>query len=681
MGTEQTNPSGPDLTQGISIDDLPVGHMLAGHVGSDAVLLARRGDEFFAIGATCSHYGGPLAEGLMVEDTVRCPWHHACFSLRTGEALHAPALSPVACWTVERRDDKIFVGHRKEAPGSKAKPGTSPAAGSPDRIVIIGGGAAGFAAAEKLRREQWQGSIVMLSDDEAAPVDRPNLSKDYLAGSASEDWIPLRPDSWYAGNGITLRLNANVAAIDPRAREVALANGDRVPYDRLLLATGAEPVRLTIPGAELPHVRVLRTLADCRAIIGLAATARQVVVLGASFIGLEVAASLRARKLAVHVVAPDKRPMERVLGPQMGDFVRSLHEEHGVIFHLEDTASGIAGNQVTLESGKTLTADLVVAGIGVRPRLQLAEQAGIALDRGVLVDTYLKTNAPGIFAAGDIARWPDPHSGANIRVEHWVVAERQGQTAALNMLGRREPFAAVPFFWSQHYDVPINYVGHAEKWDDLAIEGDIAAKDCLLKYKRKGRVLALASIFRDTEKALKAELAMERSVPLTGRNGTAPFHDGGLHLLRRVNLLLLNNDDVAKVLDMPLCLAALDGVFQEMATGDAVGIGRIDVYVPSKETAAPYYRWAVMTGGSKKDGYVCARMLSDMVNWPRQYGRVRENKWAGQPDTFCGLLFLFSAKDAVPVAMIKDGFLQHLRVGGGAGLGVKYLSRQDSRSE
>ena len=194
----------------------------------------------------------------------------------------------------------------------------------------------------------------------------------------------------------------------------------------------------------------------------------------------------------------------------MGDFVRALHEEHGVIFHLEDTANAIEGNQVILKSGKTLAADLVVVGIGVRPRTQLAEKAGIALDRGVLVDAYLKTNVPEIFAAGDIARWPDPHGGDNIRVEHWVVAERQGRTAALNMLSRREPFTAVPFFWSQHYDVPINYVGHAESWDDLAIEGDIAARDCLLSYKRKGRVLAVASIYRDLEN-LKSELAMERN--------------------------------------------------------------------------------------------------------------------------------------------------------------------------
>jgi len=504
--SNEPSSSGPDLALGLPVDDLPHEGMVAGHVGEDAVLLVRRGDRFFAIGATCSHYNGPLAEGLVVDDTVRCPWHHACFSLTTGEAVRAPALGPLPCWSLEQRDGKVFVLAKKEA--SPRPLVSTPAA--PQRIVIVGGGAAGFAAAERLRREGYQGSLVMLSNDDAAPVDRPNLSKDYLAGNAPQEWVPLRADSFYPEHGIELRLEVNVARIDAAAREVVLDDGSKLAYDRLLIATGAEPVRLQIPGAELPHVRTLRTLADCRAIIERAQAAQRAVVLGASFIGLEVAASLRARGIEVHVVAPDKRPMERILGPQLGDFIRKLHEEHGVVFHLDDMPAAIDDRRVRLKSGQSIAADLVVAGIGVRPRTELAERSGLAVDRGVVVDAYLETSAPGVFAAGDIARWPDPRSSESIRVEHWVVAERQGQTAALNMLGLREKFDAVPFFWSQHYDVPINYVGHAPSWDELTIDGDIAARDCALRYKRNGRVLAVATIYRDVE-SLTAELQMERA--------------------------------------------------------------------------------------------------------------------------------------------------------------------------
>ncbi|AZO63612.1 FAD-dependent oxidoreductase [Mesorhizobium sp. M6A.T.Cr.TU.016.01.1.1] len=509
MAEGHTKPNGPDLVEGIALSDLPDGGKLLGHCGDEQVLLVRRGAEVFAIGATCTHYGGPLVDGLVVEDTVRCPWHHACFDLRTGEALRAPAFNPLACWSVEQRDDRIFVGEKRKRTAPKQRDGGSGQA--PEKIVIVGGGAAGFAAAEKLRRERYQGSIVMLSNDEAPPVDRPNLSKDYLAGKAPEDWVPLRGDSFYSKNDIDLRLNANVASIDARSGEVVLADGTRTPYDRLLLATGAEPVRLTIQGADQPHVHTLRSFADCKAIIERATTARRAVVLGASFIGLEVAAALRSREIEVHVVAPEKRPMERVLGPQMGDFIRALHEENGVVFHLEDTASSIDGSKVKLSSGDTLAADFVVVGIGVRPRTGLAETAGLILGRGVVVNAFLETSAPGIFAAGDTARWPDPHSGENIRIEHWVVAERQGRTAALNMLGHREKFVAVPFFWSQHYDVPINYVGHAAQWDEIVVDGDILAKDCLLRFKREGRTLAVASIFRDIE-SLGAEVEMERQM-------------------------------------------------------------------------------------------------------------------------------------------------------------------------
>jgi NADPH-dependent 2,4-dienoyl-CoA reductase/sulfur reductase-like enzyme/nitrite reductase/ring-hydroxylating ferredoxin subunit len=505
MADQQAQPAGPDLSKGIALSEF-AGATLLGHVGDDEVLLVRSGAEIFAIDAHCSHYHGPLAEGLVDGEGIRCPWHHACFDLRTGEAVRAPALNPIAVWKVEREGEHIFVRQKRAQP----KPRVRGVLDAPGRIVIVGGGAAGFAAAEMLRRQEFGGSIAMLSSEAAAPVDRPNLSKDFLAGSAPEDWLPLRPDDYYAGAAIDLRLNAEVASIDTKARNVILSDGKTIGYDRLLLATGAEPLRLPIPGADQPHVHVLRSLADCRAIIASVDGARRAIVIGASFIGLEAAAALRAREIEVHVVGLEARPMERVLGPAMGDFVRSLHEEHGVIFHLGDTVTGIDGKHATLKSGGVIEADVVVVGVGVRPRLALAEKAGLAIDRGVSVNACLETSVPGIYAAGDIARWPDPHSRDNIRVEHWVVAERQGQTAARNMLGQREVFDAVPFFWSQHYDVPINYVGHAEKWDEITVDGDIAGRDCLLRYKSGGRVLAVASIYRDAA-SLEAELAMERA--------------------------------------------------------------------------------------------------------------------------------------------------------------------------
>jgi NADPH-dependent 2,4-dienoyl-CoA reductase/sulfur reductase-like enzyme/nitrite reductase/ring-hydroxylating ferredoxin subunit len=503
MADENKKTIGPDLKQGIPSSAVAEGAMLTGHVGDDEVLLVRRSGTLAAISAHCTHYHGPLGDGLLVGNTIRCPWHHACFDLATGEALAAPALSPLSCWQVEERGGRIIVGGKKE----QARPRKT---GSPtEHIVIVGGGAAGFAAAEMLRRRGYGGKVTMLSDDAAAPVDRPNLSKDYLAGSAPEDWVSLRDNNWYAENKIDLKLNTEVTAINAKAKELTLSSGTTVAFDKLLLATGAEPVKLDIPEAAQAHVHTLRSLTDSRAIIAQAKAVKHAVVIGASFIGLETAAALRAREIAVHVVAPEKRPLERVFGPQLGDFVRALHEEHGVNFHLEDVVVAIGTNTVTLKSGATLNADLVVMGVGVRPRLALAEKAGLAMDKGVSVNEYLETSAPGIYAAGDIARWPDAYTGQRIRVEHWVVAERQGQIAALNMMGARTQFRAVPFFWSQHYDVPINYFGHAEGWDVIEVDGDIKSRDCLVRYRKGGKIMAIASIYRDRQ-CLEIAADMER---------------------------------------------------------------------------------------------------------------------------------------------------------------------------
>jgi NADPH-dependent 2,4-dienoyl-CoA reductase/sulfur reductase-like enzyme/nitrite reductase/ring-hydroxylating ferredoxin subunit len=496
-----------DLSAGVTATALADGGLMLGRVGDEDVVLARSGTEFFAVGARCTHYRGPLAQGIVVDGTVRCPLHHACFSLRTGEALRAPALDPIACWRVVREGDRIFVREKMQT-SRRSLAESTPASGLPSSIVIVGGGAAGVAAAEMIRREGYEAPLTMISADADPPVDRPNLSKDYLAGEAQDDWIPLWPNEFYAERRIEMVLGRRVNSIDVSRRTVRLEDGSERPYGALLLATGADPVRLNVPGANDGRLLYLRSFADSRAIVDRARDAKRVAVVGASFIGLEVAASLRARSIAVDVIAPESTPLERVLGVEVGRFVRRLHEAQGVVFHLGETVTAVDGRVVTLSGGATLDADFVVMGVGVRPAIALAEQAGLALDRGIAVNEYLETSAPGVFAAGDAARWPDPHSGERIRVEHWVVAERQGQVAARNMLGARERFDALPFFWSLHYDISIKYVGHAEKWDEVRVDGSLEAHDCSIAYIRNGRTTAVATVGRDRD-SLKAEVRME----------------------------------------------------------------------------------------------------------------------------------------------------------------------------
>ena len=502
MAEPSSELEGPDFEKGCKIDKLADGEMLLGHAFGEAILAARRGEEIFAIGATCTHYGGPLAKGLMVDCTVRCPWHHARFDLRTGEAIGAPALSDVSCWKIEKRGNRFFItGKIDKKPTRKPKSSSS-------SVVIVGAGAAGSAAAEMLRREGYEGPITLISADEFLPYDRPNLSKDYLAGTAPEEWIPLRSTDFYREQEIDLLTNTSVTAIDPKARRMALSDRRSLGYGALLLATGADPVRLEIPGGGLPHVCYLRTLADSRRIIDKAKKAKRAVVIGASFIGLEVAASLRERKVEVAVVGKHPQPLEKILGDEVGNLIRKTHEAHGVRFYLGRTPALIQERHVQVDDGTILDCDLVVVGIGVRPNTGLAEKGGIATDDGVLVNEYLETNVPGIFAAGDIARWPDPRAG-RIRLERWVVAQRQGQTAARNILGARERLEAPPFFWSNHFDLHIRYVGHGSGDDEVNVSGDLKAKDASVIFRSRGKTTAVASMGRDVEN-LKAEVALER---------------------------------------------------------------------------------------------------------------------------------------------------------------------------
>ena len=500
--TEDKPLSGPDFRSGIEFDELVENEPMLGHYEGEPVVLVRKSDQVFATAATCTHYGGPLAEGLVVDNTIRCPWHHARFSLHTGEAEGAPALNPISCFNVGRQGNKVAITGKKEVDFRVSCPQ------NPSSVVIVGTGAAGAACADMLRTKGYQGPITLVGEEQPSPVDRPNLSKDYLAGSAPEEWIPLRTPDYYQSNRVDLVSSNPAIRIRPGEHQVSLRDGRTLKYGALLLATGAEPRSLPIDGTDRPHVYRLRTLADSNAIIAKAQQVRNCVVIGSSFIGLEVAASLRTRGCEVTVISQDSVPLEKVLGVGLGSFVQKLHEDHGVRFLLNTRPTAIRDDRIEIGGGGFVDAELVVLGVGVSPRTSLAGEAGMKLDDGIVVDEMLRTSASDVFAAGDVARCPELISGESARIEHWVVAQRQGQAVARSMLGIGGPFRQTPFFWSQHYDVPIAYVGYASQWDSCEIQGDPEKNDASTIYRRNNRIMAVATIGRD-RLSLQVEAAME----------------------------------------------------------------------------------------------------------------------------------------------------------------------------
>lgn len=492
--------TGPDLEKAFPIGDLGEGKPLLGHVGDQPVIVVRQGAAIFATGASCTHYGAPLAEGAVHAGTVRCPWHHACFDLRTGDAIGGPAINALPCFDVVREGDLVRIG--KQRKGTKR---TSPT-GGPTSVVIVGAGPAGTACAVALRADGYLGTITIVGAEPPGPVDRPNLSKDYLAGTAPEEWIPLRTREQFVSQMIEIVVDDAVVSVDTSARRVTLKSGRELAFGALVLATGADAIKLGIDGASLPHVHSLRTLADARAIIAGAATAKRAVVIGASFIGLEAAASLRARGLDVTVVGPEPVPLARVLGDEVGAFVRSVHEGKGTQFRLGTKPKAITASEVALEDGSSLPADLVVVGVGVRPRVELAQAMGLTIDRGIVVDENMRTSLQEVYAAGDVARYP--YAGESVRIEHFAVAVRHGQLVARKILGRTTKGASVPFFWSQHHDVTLGYVGHAEHVDRPEVFGSLEERDAIVAYRDKGRIRAILTVGRDAA-SLQAELAFE----------------------------------------------------------------------------------------------------------------------------------------------------------------------------
>lgn len=494
---------GPDFSKGILEGTIKNGNSLLGHVGMEPVLLVLQEGEYFAVGAKCTHYGGPLNEGLIEGETVHCPWHHACFDLRTGEVLKSPALNPINAWKVEVQDGRVFVTEKKALV-------INPRAGTESkRFLIVGAGAAGTAAAVMLRRHGFQGAIVLVDEGKDLPYDRPNLSKEYLAGNAPDQWMPLYSEKFYKENKINLELNARAEKIDTHRQGILLSNGKTLHYDRCLISTGGFAKKPPIPGIDKTNVYVLRTLLDCRRIIARTSWAFRVVIVGAGFIGMEAAAALRMRNIDVHVVAPDELPLLKVFGVHVGSYLKKLHERNGVKFHLGHTVKEIRDRSVVLDNGQSVDCDFVLVGVGIELNTSLAKAAGCHVDDGIIVDEYLETTVPNIFAAGDIARWPDARSQRAIRVEHWDVAERQGQVAALNMLGDQVKFQDVPFFWTQQYDFKLGYVGYSDCFDRMDVMGDMDKDDFAVAFYEDQRVAALLTVGRDRENLLAEQALME----------------------------------------------------------------------------------------------------------------------------------------------------------------------------
>lgn len=482
------------------------GGMKQVEVDGEKVLLLRDGDAVHAVGATCPHAGGPLAEGIRNGDRIVCPWHKAAFCIRTGAVQDPPALDALPRYDVRVDAGRILLA--KPAP----PPDAPPAAPDGRCFVIVGAGGAGAVAAQTLREEGFTGRVVMLDPANRVPYDRTVLSKYALSGQKGAEKSPLQTQSFYREHQIERR-TAEVARIDAEARRITCADGTVLDYHAALLATGAAPTLPPFPGAKLRHVYTLRSRADADAILAQAERSERAVILGASFIGMEVAASLRERGLDVTVVGKEAAPFAKQLGEQVGQAFVGLHERQGVAFRLGREVASLEGDGqvsgVVLEGGERIAADLVVVGFGVKPATAYAEGLNRNDDGGLVVDATLRA-APGLYAAGDIARFPHRGDGEPIRVEHWRVAEQHGRVAALNMLGRDVRYDAVPFFWTIQYMKRLDYVGHAASWDSTVLHGDLGKPDFLAYYVKDGRVAAAAGLGRDKDTAALIELFARR---------------------------------------------------------------------------------------------------------------------------------------------------------------------------
>jgi apoptosis-inducing factor 3 len=492
------------------IDELQNGQMKEVTVGENKLVLAKVDDRFYAVGGNCPHLKAPLAKGALCGTQLYCPWHHSAFDITTGELQEPPALDCLPTYEVKVQGNEVYV-----TTISKQKVPNTNITLFPDKtFVIVGGGAAGLMAAQTLRQEGFDGKLVMITKEALPPYDRTMLSKKFLSGKMEAEKLPLRQEEFFEQHRIDLWTGKEVKTVDATTKTILLEDGSQLNYDKLLVATGGEPNSLQLPGANLENVCLLRSEADAERILEKAKAAKRVCIIGSSFIGLETAASLKTLGLDVTVLVKDAVPFEKIFGREIGQWFLDLHTEKGVTMKTATEVESIAGNakveHVVLKNGERIEADLVVVGIGVHPKTDFLQ--GVELDEkdgSVRVDEHLQA-AADVYAAGDIARYPDGRRNEPIRVEHWRLAQQHGYITALNMLGKTcSVDDIVPFFWTNQYDQRLSYVGHAEDWDEVMMDGSVADKKFLAFYLKSGKVQALASMGRDVE-SNKIEDAMRR---------------------------------------------------------------------------------------------------------------------------------------------------------------------------
>jgi NADPH-dependent 2,4-dienoyl-CoA reductase/sulfur reductase-like enzyme/nitrite reductase/ring-hydroxylating ferredoxin subunit len=499
------------------VNDLQDGDMREVEIEGLKFLLTRLEGVFYAIGGECSHSGGPLAEGVLSGAHVTCPWHQARFQVKTGELIDPPALDSMACFETTVEGDEVFVILPEKAVGTVTPPMVKRHDQADPRLfVILGGGAAGNAAAQKLRQVGFQGRILLISQESRLPYDRPSLSKGYLSGDMEAESLPLRTEAFYRDADIELLLGQRVSQVNASDKVIIFRYGESLAYDTLLLATGGQPMELEVPGAGLAQVSTLRSADDADRIINIAAHASQAVVVGSNFIGMETASALRKRGLSVTVVGRGAVPFERTLGSAIGTMFQKLHEENGVSFKLGRQVTRLEGEahvkEVVLDNGERLPADLVLLGLGVRPATDFLHGVPVNPDGSVTVGKYLSVTE-GLYAAGDIARFPDWRTGEHVRIEHWQLAGLHGFTAALNMAGYQEEFRGVPYFWTEQFGTYFFYVGHVAAWDNIIWHGKAADRKFVAFYVKNDQVLAAAGCEYDHGMAYIAELMRSGLMP------------------------------------------------------------------------------------------------------------------------------------------------------------------------